>query len=78
MSAIRGGEMGVVVHIFDPSNRGAEAGRSLRSSWSTEQVPGQPRRLHRETVSNKTKQNPKGWENKERKRKKEGNGGINK
>jgi hypothetical protein len=40
----------VVVHTFSPSTQGTEAGRflSLRPSWPTEWVPGQPG-LHRET-----------------------------
>lgn len=40
----------MVVHAFDPK---AEAGRSLHMStaWSTNQVPGQPELLHRETLS---------------------------
>jgi hypothetical protein len=41
---------------LDPSTREAEAGGFLssRPAWSTEWVPGQPR-LHRETLSQKTK-----------------------
>jgi hypothetical protein len=46
------------VHAFDPSTWEAEAGGFLssRPAWSTEWVPGQPG-LHRETLSQKTKQN---------------------
>jgi hypothetical protein len=55
----------VVVHNFNPSTGEVEAGRSLssRPAWSIEQVPGQPR-LHRKTLSPKTKQN----KNKEKER----------
>jgi hypothetical protein len=46
--------MVVVVHTFDPSTWETEVGRSLslRTTWSTEQVLGQPE-LHRETLSHK-------------------------
>jgi hypothetical protein len=46
----------VVMHTFNPSTWEAEAGGSLssRPAWSTKWVPGQPR-LHRETLSQKTK-----------------------
>jgi hypothetical protein len=45
-----------VAHTYNPSTWEAEAGRFLSSkpAWSTEQVPGQPG-LHRETLSQKTK-----------------------
>jgi hypothetical protein len=51
---------GVVEHTFNPSTWEAEAGRSLnlRPAWSTERIPGHPE-LHRETLSQKTKQNKK-------------------
>ena len=41
----------VVAHVFNPQTREAEAGGSfvsLRPTWSTEQVPGQPGLLLRE------------------------------
>jgi hypothetical protein len=49
----------VVVHAFNPSIQEAESGGSLGvqgQPGSTEQVIGQPE-LHRETLSQKTKQN---------------------
>jgi hypothetical protein len=47
-----------VAHAFNPSTWEAEAGGFLSSrlAWSTELVPGQPE-LHRETLSQKTKNN---------------------
>ena len=41
-----------MAHTFNPSTQEAEAGGSLslRSTWSKERVPGQPR-IHRETLS---------------------------
>jgi hypothetical protein len=49
-------KLGLVVHAFNPSTWEAEAGGSLslRPVLSTKCVPGQPR-LHRETLSQKTK-----------------------
>ena len=46
---------GMVAHASNPSTREAEAGGflSLRPSWSSEWVPGQPG-LYRETLSQKT------------------------
>ena len=46
-----------VVHTCNPSIREAEAGGCVSSkpAWSTQQVPGQ-RELHRETLSEKSKQ----------------------
>jgi hypothetical protein len=46
----------VVAHAFYPSTWEAEAGGFLssRPAWATEWVPGQPG-LHRETLSQKTK-----------------------
>jgi hypothetical protein len=46
----------MVVHAFNPSTREAEAGGflSLRPTWSTKGVPGQPG-LYRKTLSQKTK-----------------------
>ena len=43
----------VVAHAFNPSTREAETGGSLssRPAWSTERVPGQVPKLHRETLS---------------------------
>jgi hypothetical protein len=48
--------MGVMVHSFNPSTWEAEAlgSLSLRPTWSTESVPGQPW-LHPETLSQKKK-----------------------
>jgi hypothetical protein len=49
-----------VAYPFNPSTSKAEAGRylmSLRPAFSTKQVPGQPGLLHRNLISNKTKQN---------------------
>ena len=54
----------MVAHTFNPSTWDAEAGGSLSSSpgWTSEQVPGQTPKLHRETLfrksekQNKTKQ----------------------
>jgi hypothetical protein len=48
----------MVTHAFNPSTWEAEAGGflSLKPVWSTEWVIGQPG-LHRETLSQKTKQN---------------------
>jgi hypothetical protein len=48
----------VVVHAFNPSTWEAKADRflSLKPTWSTEWVPGQPI-LHRETCLEK----PKRW-----------------
>ena len=45
----------MVVHAFNASTHEAEAGRSLSSrlAWSTEQIPGQPGLLHKETLSKK-------------------------
>jgi hypothetical protein len=45
----------MVVHTFHPGTLEAEAGRplSLRSAWTIEQIPGQPR-LHRNLVSKQT------------------------
>jgi hypothetical protein len=50
----------VVAHAFNPSTREAEAGGFLssRPAWSTHGVPGQPR-IHRETLSRKTKKKKK-------------------
>jgi hypothetical protein len=50
------GQLGVVVHAFNPSTREAEAGGFLssRPAWSTEWVPGQPG-IYRETLSRKNK-----------------------
>jgi hypothetical protein len=47
----------MVAHAFNPSTREAEAGGFLssRPAWSTKWVPGQPG-LHRENLSQKTKQ----------------------
>ena len=38
-----------MAHTFNPSTPEAEAG--VRPAWSTEQFPGQPGLLHRETLS---------------------------
>jgi hypothetical protein len=50
----------MVAHAFNPSTWEAEAGKFLisRPAWSTEWVPGQPE-LHRETLSEKTKNKTK-------------------
>ena len=47
-----------MVHAFNPSTQetGRQMSVSSRPAWSTERVPGQPRELHRETLSQKTKQ----------------------
>jgi hypothetical protein len=52
--------LAVVAHTFNPSPWEAEAGGflSLRASWSTEGVLGQPG-LHRETLSRKNKKQNK-------------------
>ena len=49
----------VVVHAFNPSAQEAQTGGSVsfRPDWSTEQVLGQVPKLHREILSQKTKQN---------------------
>jgi hypothetical protein len=59
-SNISGWGWAVVAHAFNPSTWDTEAGGFLisRPAWSTEWVPGQPG-LHRETLSQKTKQNKK-------------------
>jgi hypothetical protein len=64
-------EPSVVAHAFNPSTGEAEAGGFLssRPAWSTKWVPGQPG-LHRETLSQKTKQKKT---NKQTKRTKERN-----
>ena len=48
----------VVAHAFNPKTQEMEARGSLssRSAWSTEQVPGQVPKLHKEILSRKTKQ----------------------
>ena len=50
----------VVAYVFNPSTWEAEAGESLssRPAWSTQWVPGEPG-LHKETQSQKAKQNNK-------------------
>jgi hypothetical protein len=52
--------LAVVAHTFNSGTWEAEAGGSLssRPTWSTEQILGQPG-LHRETLSQKTKQKKK-------------------
>ena len=56
----------VVVHAFNPSIQEAETGISvsLRPAWSTESVPGQSPKLHRETLSRKTNKKEKKKERK--------------
>ena len=52
----------VVAHTFNPSAQEAEARQisvSGRPTWSTEQVPGQPGLLHRESLFRKIKTNQK-------------------
>lgn len=57
-----------VVHTFNPSNLEREAWRSLRSAWSTKQLPEQLE-VHKETLSlKKTKQNKQPPPKKERKK----------
>lgn len=43
-----------VVHIFNPDIQEAEAGESLRTAWSTKQIPRQQGQFQRETLSPKT------------------------
>jgi hypothetical protein len=64
----------VVVHAFNLSTWEAEAGGflSLRPTWSTKGVPGQPG-LYRETLSRKTKNKQKNKKQKKNKKNKQTN-----
>ena len=57
--------LAVVAHAFDSSTWEAEAGGFLssRPALSTKQVPGLPG-LHRETLTQKTKNKQNSWNNK--------------
>jgi hypothetical protein len=61
--ALRMWDLKPVAHSFSPSTREAEAGGflSLRPTWSTKWVPGQPG-LHRETLSRKKKKKKRMWD----------------